>query len=122
MHELSIARSLLGSVNRHATHDVAIKCVHVRVGPLQAIEPDAMQWAWRAATVDTPYADAQLQLQMVEWQLRCDACGQRWESHDPLIACSCGNPTPQPIGDDELTLVSLEVEEGVSIQNSVTAK
>ena len=111
MHELSIARSLMGLVGRHAPRGQKVRRVHVRVGPLRAIEPDAMQWAWRAATVSTVYEGAQLKLQLVCWQMRCPACGRQWEGDDPLGACLCGCQDCHPVGDDQLTLVSLEVDQ-----------
>lgn len=111
MHELSIARGLVGLVARHAPREATVRRVHVRVGPLHAIEPGAMQWAWQAATVNTDCAGTELQLELLPWELWCQACDRRWQSDDPIEACLCGNQSPQPIGGDGLTLESLQVEE-----------
>ncbi len=113
MHEISIARALFGLVCQHAPNDATVRRVNVRVGPLRAIEPDALQWAWKAITKDTKFGRSTLQLESLPWRLRCPACGRRWESGNPMEACPCGHPNPRPAGDDELTLLSLEVDQSI---------
>ncbi|MCC7408394.1 MAG: hydrogenase maturation nickel metallochaperone HypA [Phycisphaeraceae bacterium] len=80
MHELSIARALLDQVRRHTPTDATVRQVCVRVGALRAIDPRAMDLAWRAATVGTSLEESQLRIETIDQG-------------------------------DELTLVSLEVEE-----------
>ncbi len=113
MHEISIARALFGLVCQHAPNDVTVRRVNVRVGPLRAIEPEALQWAWKAVAKDTKFGRSTLQLELLPWRLRCPACGRRWESGNPMEACPCGHPSPRPAGDDELTLLSLEVDQSI---------
>jgi len=111
MHELSIARSLLGLVKDNTPDDAQVRAVKVRVGPLQAIEPDAMQLAWHAVTDDTPLDGVTLSITLVPWDLRCRECGQQWNSDNWSDPCSCGSCRVDPIGGDELTLLSIDVEE-----------
>ncbi len=111
MHELSIARSLVGLVRDHAAEGMVVKSVHVRVGPLQAIDPGSMQLAWRAATDDTVFEGTQLSLVRVPWELRCRECGRGWSSENWSDPCTCGSCRVDPVGGDELTLVSIEVDE-----------
>lgn len=80
MHELSIASAVVEQVRRHAPAGTTVRQVRLRIGPLRAIDPEAMALAWRAATIGTPFDASDLRLDVLEQG-------------------------------DELTLVSLEVEE-----------
>jgi len=111
MHELSIARSLLGLVKENTPENARVRSVLVRVGPLQAIEPGAMQLAWQAVTDDSPLDGVQLSLTLVPWELHCRECDRRWTSEDWSDPCTCGSCRVDPIGGDELTLLSLDIEE-----------
>ena len=111
MHELSIAQSLIGLVERYAPPGEKLNSVHVHVGPLQAIEPAAMRLAWAAATSGTPYEGARLTLEFLPWHVRCLQCGREWETAELVGDCDCGSQSVAPIGGDELTLDSIDVEE-----------
>lgn len=111
MHELSIARSLLGLVKENLPADTRLNTVSVRVGPLQAIDSRAMQFAWQAATEDTSFDGVRLSLTLVPWELHCRTCGRNWTSETWSDPCTCGSCRVDPVGGDELTLVSLDVDE-----------
>ncbi len=111
MHELSIARSLLGLVRESVPVGAVVRSAQLRVGPLQAVEPDAMKLAWRAATEGTVFEGAELSLTLVPWALCCRECGRSWSSENWSDPCTCGSCRVDPVGGDELTLVSIEVDE-----------
>lgn len=113
MHELSIARSLVRLVLENAPSGAAVRSVRVRVGPMQAIAPDAMQLAWRAATRDTELRNSELQLTLVPWELRCRACERWWFSQSWDDPCTCGSCDVTPTGGGELILVSIDVADGI---------
>ncbi len=116
MHELSIARSLLGLVRDNVPDGALVKSVLVCVGPLQAIEPDAMQFAWHAATDDTEFDGAELSLTLLPWELHCLECGRNWSSENWSDPCTCGSCRVDPVGGDELTLISIDVDEANTIK------
>lgn len=109
MHELSIAVALVGQALRHRPAGAVVLCVRVEAGALQAIDPEAMRWAWRAATEETPLVNSVIDVHCEPWQIDCAACGRRWTGDDPLESCACGSADTQPHGDDRLRLLSLEV-------------
>lgn len=109
MHELSIARALLRLANEHRPAGCAAELLRVQVGPLQAIDDEAMQFAWQAASQDTDLARAKLELIMLPWQLQCPDCGRQWEAQSLDTRCQCGSERGVPLGGDELLLESLEV-------------
>jgi hydrogenase nickel incorporation protein HypA/HybF len=114
MHELSIARSLLGLVRENVPDDASVKSVKVRIGPLQAIEPDSMQFAWQAATDNTVLEGVELSMVFLSWQLHCRECGRNWSSENWSDPCTCGSCRADPVGGDELTLESIKVEDSPS--------
>ncbi len=111
MHELSIATVLLELVNEHTPEGATVKKVHVRAGPLRAIEPDAMELAWTAATDSTPCAASTLELEVIPWDLHCPDCDRRWQSDDPYEPCTCGCAYCRPSGNNDLLLMSIDVDE-----------
>ena len=115
MHEMSIAEALLEQVNEHTPPGAAVEAVHVRIGPLRAVEPDALQLAWQMVTEQTACANATLRLDMLPWQLRCSDCRRQWDSDRPYGACVCGCALPDPAGSDELALLSLDVREPAGV-------
>ncbi len=114
MHELSIADALLEQVRRHSPPGAALQAVRVRVGPMRGIDPEAMQYAWAAATAGAPESAAKLELECLPWALRCPDCGAQFTSADLYAACACGSDTARPVGGDELCLVSIEVDDPAS--------
>ncbi|MDX1565736.1 MAG: hydrogenase maturation nickel metallochaperone HypA, partial [Phycisphaeraceae bacterium] len=106
MHEMSIAQSLSEQVRAHLPDDGSVlRRVHVRVGPLQAIEPQAMAWAWEALTVQTPWQGSELVLEMVGWTFACRACEKTWTASELQTRCACGGAAV-PSGGDELMLMA----------------
>lgn len=111
MHEFSIAQALIGLTREHVPDLARVRSVRVRVGPMQAIEPEAMRFAWEASTEGTGYEGAKLLLEFVPWALHCRACDRRWEGPDWPQLCTCGSGDVDPAGSDELTLLSIEVDD-----------
>ncbi len=110
MHEFSLAEALLEQVQRHTPADGIVKSVTVRVGAMQLLVPDAMQWAWQSLISDTPFADATLTLDMIPWELTCLACGRKWATDDMNVPCICGSTNTSYKGTDDLILMSLDVD------------
>ncbi len=111
MHEMSIATALVGLTREHVPKQAQVRCVRVRVGPMQAIEPEAMTFAWEAATGGTELEGAELSLTYVPWSLHCRGCDRRWEHSDWPVICDCGSADVDPAGSDELTLLSIEIDD-----------
>ena len=78
---------------------------------MQAIESEAMRFAWEASTEGTTYQGAELSLEFVPWALHCRACDRHWEGPDWPQLCTCGSADVDPAGSDELTLLSIEIDD-----------
>lgn len=111
MHELSIAQALMDLADRHVPPGAALRRLVVQIGILQAIDPGAMQWAWRAATSGGAHEQAELELEYLPGTMRCMDCGREWQDDRIDVRCACGSSSTVPRGGDELTLLSIEVDE-----------
>ena len=111
MHELSIAAAVLELARREVPPACVLTGVNVVAGPMRAIEPEAMQFAWTAILTDAKLSDVRLELRTNDWSLQCPSCGARWMSSDLNSTCACGKARGFPIGGDELQLVSIDVDE-----------
>jgi hydrogenase nickel incorporation protein HypA/HybF len=109
MHKTSIAAALIEQVRRHTPegHVAIVACVEA--GPYQAINPQALEWAWQIVTEGTELASAKLEYHGLPFELACGRCGRKWTGADPFEPCACGGEA-RAEGSADLRLVSLEVE------------
>ena len=122
MHELSIAQAIVEQVRLHAPIGVHVHHVCVRAGPMRGIEPNALQWAWQAATQNTALEQTELQLDELPWNLECPDCGNTFCSDDLYAPCQCGCDVTFPVGGDELTLMSLEIDQHMETEDTSIAQ
>lgn len=111
MHEFSIATALLDLVKRHVPPGGRLRRVVIEAGPLQGIDQQAMEWAWRAATDGGELAGSAVQIIFLRWKLHCPACGNEYAADQLDTPCDCGADSGHPVGGDELRLMSLTVDE-----------
>lgn len=114
MHELSIALSILDLAEEEAgRHPGArVAAIHLRVGPLSGVVPEALRSAYELARETSPLAGAELVIEEVPLVAFCPACaGERTLPSVQELACPvCGTPTPEIRRGRELEVVALEVE------------
>lgn len=112
MHELAITQSLVDAVIEH-TGGAAIEAVHVRVGRLSGVVPDAMQFCFELITDGTPLQGARLDIEEPAGRARCRSCTEEFALRDLILLCSCGSADVAVISGRELSLASVEVAEHV---------
>jgi hydrogenase nickel incorporation protein HypA/HybF len=111
VHELSIAEALAAQVLSHAPAGARVREVEIRIGAMRGLEPDSLGMCWEAVTFGTPMAGSSLKMDLLPWSIRCSVCGREWTSPVPFVSCACGNPTPAPLGTDELDLIAITVDQ-----------
>jgi hydrogenase nickel incorporation protein HypA/HybF len=111
MHELSIAQSLAELAASHVPSGSVLRRVRIRAGALRAIDPQALQWAWESLRAAAGCCEAELDLVLIPWTLRCAECGQTWHSPEIELACACGCHDVHPTGSDELLIESIDVSD-----------
>lgn len=130
MHELSLAMALLEALTERLQDrsEVRVTTVYLRIGPLAGVVDSALRSAFEVAALGTCAEGARLVIERTPLVVRCRSCEHQQqldetdgEEPHPLLfglvslpsACpSCGAPTPDVVGGDELDLVAAEVVHG----------
>jgi len=114
MHELGIANSILDGVAKEIERRPGTRPtkVGVRIGQLAGVDPDALNFAFEALTLETDLQGLKLAIEFRAPQARCRDCANEYEIHNYDLTCpACQSPNGQCIGGDELEFAYLEVEE-----------
>lgn len=114
MHELSIAMSLVDLAQEEAGRQGGRVCaLHLRVGALAGVVPEALLASYEMACFETPLAGSRLIIEEVPVVVFCPHCQvQRPLGSVQLFCCpECGTPTPQVDQGRELELVAMEIEQ-----------
>lgn len=117
MHEAAIAAPLLRLVLEEAQKQAAISgplsVTHIRIktGLLMAIEPLTLQGCFALMAEGTAAEGAELQVENLPMQGRCDACGQTVSTNKRSFGCPvCASPEVSWSGGNELFIDSLKVK------------
>ncbi|BAS26503.1 hydrogenase maturation nickel metallochaperone HypA/HybF [Limnochorda pilosa] len=114
MHELSIASEVLGAVQRAVLGAGASRVVriHLKVGELASVDPDALAFAYEAVTAGLPLFDGScLQVAWIPVRVRCSECGVEGCPVPGSVACgACGSFLTEVFEGEELEIGSVEVE------------
>ena len=113
MHELSIAYNLVEIADDAARRAGAsrITAVHLRLGALSGVVPDALQFSFPVAAAGTLAAGAELVIEFVPVQVHCATCAVSRELAAPaILQCPvCGAPTPRVLQGREMELRAVEI-------------
>lgn len=113
MHEMGITAEVLraaveGAENAGATR---INSVHLTVGELTEIVPDALQFAWETLTPGTLAEGSVLEIEHTPGHSVCLSCEHEFD-HDrwDRICPACGSFATQPLSGSELRIDNVDVE------------
>lgn len=113
MHELGIATSILDIVTQRLQEEglSRVKKVHLVVGEMSQVVPDALSFAWEAITKDTPAEGALLEIEERPIRARCHTCQQEFQVENFRFICpGCGGRETEMIAGDELFIEYLEAD------------
>ncbi len=109
MHELGLAEGLLA-----VTLDIAgarpVQRVQVRVGALQRVVPDSLEFGFRLVAEGTPAATAVLEIVEVPARVRCRECGEESAVDGALLLCAaCSSSQLEVLSGDEVLVDEVEL-------------
>ncbi|TDQ40938.1 hydrogenase nickel incorporation protein HypA/HybF [Tepidicella xavieri] len=113
MHELALADEMVALIEAAARQQGfrRARVVRLEVGALACVEPQALQWAFEAASQGTCAEGAELVWLRVAAKGLCPACGQRQGLATLYDACmACGHLPMQVASGTELRVRDLDVE------------
>ncbi|MGH3424332.1 MAG: hydrogenase maturation nickel metallochaperone HypA [Nocardioidaceae bacterium] len=108
MHELSITQSVVDAVVDR-TDGRKVTAVHLKVGRLSGVVPDAMRFCFDLVTDGTTLAGAELQIEEPAGEATCHDCRTRFELCDLILLCPCGSADVEVLSGRELSVTSVEV-------------
>ncbi len=112
MHEMSIAEGIIQVIEDQAKAQdfQRVKAVWLEIGPLAAIEQDALVFCFDAVTRSTLAEGATLEIIRLPGQAWCLECAQTVEINQRYDQCPhCGSYQLQVTSGDELRIKELEV-------------
>jgi hydrogenase nickel incorporation protein HypA/HybF len=108
MHELAITESVVDMVvGRTAGRRIA--GVHLQVGRLSGVVPDAMRFCYEIATAGTSLEGSTLEIDETPGRASCRSCGMDFETDDLLLLCPCGSADVRIVSGSELLVTSVEL-------------
>jgi hydrogenase nickel incorporation protein HypA/HybF len=110
MHELSIACNLV-EIAAGAAGNVRVQAVHVRLGALSGVVPEALLFSYDLAAAGTPLEGSRLIIEALPVIVHCPACDHTTtlDSIQAFRCAHCGAPTADIRQGKELDIVALEV-------------
>lgn len=113
MHEVALAESIVELVtNQSRAHGVQrVTVVHVVVGALASVMPEALSFGFGAASRGSVADGARLEIHEVPGVGNCLDCGKNFEARSRLECCpGCASGRVLLSGGDELRVSELEVD------------
>lgn len=114
MHELSIAKNLIEIAAEAVGKDGrAVAAVHIKVGALSGVAPEALTFAYDLAIEGTVLAGSKLMIQCVPVKIFCQRCCREVDLPGiQSFACPlCGQGSSDLRSGRELDIVCLEMKE-----------
>jgi hydrogenase nickel incorporation protein HypA/HybF len=115
VHEASIALAIVDEVCERSAHKniEKVTCVHVRVGALTSVVPDALTFAWDIAAEGTLAAGSRLEIERVPLAIACRTCDtERTIPLDGLqlpVCPVCAKSSTEIVRGTELLITAMEV-------------
>ncbi|WP_456475821.1 hydrogenase maturation nickel metallochaperone HypA/HybF [Candidatus Pyrohabitans sp.] len=106
MHELSIAQSIVSAVLSNLKGKGKVLKVQIAIGELTHINEKQLAFAFEIASRGTPVEGAELEMRLIEAELRCVGCGWQGKS---FTCKECGSAMEVMAG-EELFLERIRVE------------
>jgi len=114
VHELSIASAIVQNVLEFVRTQQAQKVLVVRlaIGELTCLEPEQLQFCYRAVTKETPIEDSTLEIDRLEATVSCPHCGydgrpKYWDDVATLQCPLCGK-TVEAIAGHECAIKAIQ--------------
>ncbi|PKW15877.1 hydrogenase maturation nickel metallochaperone HypA [Saccharopolyspora spinosa] len=108
MHELGITQSIVDAV-LDAVEEPTIKCVHLEVGRLSGVVPDAIRFCFELVADGTRLASARLDITEPAGRGECRSCAREIDMDDLITRCACGGVDIAVLAGQELRIKAVEV-------------
>lgn len=112
MHEMGLAHGILAVVLDVADQQM-VRRVQLRVGALQRVSTESLEFSFQLLAQDTPAANAILELQEIPARWHCRRCAAESRFDLPPFVCRrCGADEVDLIAGDEVLVDGVELDDG----------
>jgi hydrogenase nickel incorporation protein HypA/HybF len=108
VHELALTQSVVDVITERLG-PARVTAVHLEVGRLSGVLPDALRFCFGLVTEGTTLDGARLDISEPAGRGRCRDCGAEFDAADPLVLCDCGSADVEVRGGQDLLVRSVEV-------------
>lgn len=108
MHELSLVENLVEQTRAHAA-GVPVKSITLTVGVMTCVDPDAMQFCFKACRDSAGLSGVELLIERQHAVGWCRDCGNEFEVFQPIQLCQCGSLNIAVTGGQDILLKELEL-------------
>jgi len=112
MHELSIALSTIDEIEEQLEKHGGgvVEVVHLRIGVLSGVDPQALRFAFELACEGTALAQSRLEIESVKLLVFCPVCATTHQPDPQHILCpNCITPEQEILEGRELEVRALEL-------------
>jgi hydrogenase nickel incorporation protein HypA/HybF len=110
MHEMGLAEGIL-DIALSAAGEQRIKRIRLKIGKLQMVVPQSLEFSFRLAAENTAAAEAQLDFHEIAARVRCNSCAAESSVDDTVFSClQCGGSDVAVIAGEELWVDEVELE------------
>ncbi len=112
MHEAAMAESILSTALRIAAEhgSLPVSGVHVRIGELQMVVPEALEGAFEAGKRGSGAEEAELTWETAPALVRCPECGYEYAPELVFWVCpECDSVGGEILSGNELVIMSVEL-------------
>ncbi len=113
MHEIALCQSIIDLIHEQAqTHGFSqVKTIHLVIGTLSHVEPEALEFGFDAVSRGTPAQGATLVIERPEGQAFCRLCEKTVPLAQRIDPCpNCGEYQLVITGGEEMRVRDLEVQ------------
>jgi hydrogenase nickel incorporation protein HypA/HybF len=108
VHELAITESIVAAVLERMP-DTPVRRVHLSIGRLSGVVPDAVRFCFDLVTAGTTLEGAELEIDEPGGRVACRGCEAEFDTDEVLALCRCGCADVQLLRGQELRIRSVEV-------------
>ncbi len=113
MHEMGIALEIVKIATASIPPDMShaqVARINLQVGRLSAVVASSLRFCFDIAAKDTPLAGAELVIEEVPIEARCNDCQHRWFIEEPVFLCEkCQSGALTMLSGRELDIKSIEI-------------
>jgi len=91
---------------------IRIQRINLKIGRLSAVVTESLRFCFDVVAKDTLADGAELAIEEVSVNARCQDCGHQWTVDQPVFLCpACGGGHIDLLSGRELNIESIEIEE-----------